>query len=655
MRKLFFVCFALFSLASLAQTHTFDTVAFVQGGQMHKAPQDNILQWSDTKYQPFAAKKTTDPGIAYFYTQYTPSTFVNNTLHLDGTLYAGGLSSTTNTNQSCYMWPYYFALSYIHSGFTHSYWMKYDLSSDVFWINCYGVGESTAKSDPVYIGDNSVASGRVNEQIIVDPANHRFDINMGKTRLYQGTAGKWLYLDANKEISYADLTAASVGLGNVTNNAQVTAVTAAEPVSSTGGLTPVISMSKSDYATNGYLSKEDFNLFTAKVSAVSAVSPLQSTGGYTPELHILRSTDIESGYLHKDDYARFNSIVSSQWEANSAGIGYNSGFVGIGTKIPAYACDVAGTFNAYDYKSTGSYVTLSRAYAGVGMLSGIWQDAIATTPNGSHLINHSVTVAPDQGSFFSCYDATNLYNYKVGIFDGQGGIPKTFAGIVGGTGGTVNLGSTIYPWGKGFFSDQLATQKISATDVSVSTLVSTGNVGIGTTSPSSLFSITTNVSTPINVYQYGAAGVATPMLCFSARGTNTSPLPLQITDVLIGMNGRGYGSSGYSVGGRLQFVGAAAETWTDAAQGTYFRLNTTQIGTILTTEKIRVTDIGNVGVGTSAPTALLDVNSDVMRLRTSKTPATSSAGGNEGDMCADANYIYFYKSGSWRRATLATW
>lgn len=64
----------------------------------------------------------------------------------------------------------------------------------------------------------------------------------------------------------------------------------------------------------------------------------------------------------------------------------------------------------------------------------------------------------------------------------------------------------------------------------------------------------------------------------------------------------------------------------------------------------------NVGVGTNAPTAKVDINSDVLRLRTAKTPATAGASGNQGDISRDSNYIYVCTAtDTWKRATLSTW
>lgn len=62
-----------------------------------------------------------------------------------------------------------------------------------------------------------------------------------------------------------------------------------------------------------------------------------------------------------------------------------------------------------------------------------------------------------------------------------------------------------------------------------------------------------------------------------------------------------------------------------------------------------------VGLGSSVATAFVDINSDILRLRTAKTPATSTSSGNQGDHCWDADYIYICTANSnWKRATLST-
>jgi hypothetical protein len=65
---------------------------------------------------------------------------------------------------------------------------------------------------------------------------------------------------------------------------------------------------------------------------------------------------------------------------------------------------------------------------------------------------------------------------------------------------------------------------------------------------------------------------------------------------------------------------------------------------------------GSVGIGTTTPTALLDVNSDILRLRTAKTPATAGAAGNQGDFCWSTGFFYVcVATNTWKRSALTTW
>lgn len=63
-----------------------------------------------------------------------------------------------------------------------------------------------------------------------------------------------------------------------------------------------------------------------------------------------------------------------------------------------------------------------------------------------------------------------------------------------------------------------------------------------------------------------------------------------------------------------------------------------------------------IGISTNAPTAKLDVNSNVIRIRTAKTPASASDTGNVGDICWDSSYVYIcVATNTWKRSNLSTW
>lgn len=111
------------------------------------------------------------------------------------------------------------------------------------------------------------------------------------------------------------------------------------------------------------------------------------------------------------------------------------------------------------------------------------------------------------------------------------------------------------------------------------------------------------VSTGANIYNFVVGRFA--------RGTPGNLSAVQAGDNLFGFSAKGYGTTGYSAGGRGAISVYASENWTDSAQGAYMAFGTSQNGTALSVERIRITDAGNVGIGTSAPTTRLHVVGDV--------------------------------------------
>ena len=65
---------------------------------------------------------------------------------------------------------------------------------------------------------------------------------------------------------------------------------------------------------------------------------------------------------------------------------------------------------------------------------------------------------------------------------------------------------------------------------------------------------------------------------------------------------------------------------------------------------------GKVGIATTSPSVLLDVNSNTIRLRTARTPASASAAGDQGSICWDDSYIYVCTAtNTWKRVAISTW
>jgi hypothetical protein len=96
------------------------------------------------------------------------------------------------------------------------------------------------------------------------------------------------------------------------------------------------------------------------------------------------------------------------------------------------------------------------------------------------------------------------------------------------------------------------------------------------------------------------------------------------------------------------------DTWFNAAGTLTFNINAS--GPKFAIYSASAYSANPLGIGVSPPTAHLDINSDILRLRTAKTPATSGAAGNAGDICWDSDYIYVcVAANTWKRAAIATW
>lgn len=120
----------------------------------------------------------------------------------------------------------------------------------------------------------------------------------------------------------------------------------------------------------------------------------------------------------------------------------------------------------------------------------------------------------------------------------------------------------------------------------------------------------------------------------------------------------------FSIGslGTMAFTatnGAVFNAGASAAYGIYFRsANSKSIffNDNVANNVIIVNGGGKVGVATDNPTAKLDLNSDIFRVRTAKTPASAGAAGNAGDICWDSSNLYVcVATNTWKKVGIATW
>ena len=93
-----------------------------------------------------------------------------------------------------------------------------------------------------------------------------------------------------------------------------------------------------------------------------------------------------------------------------------------------------------------------------------------------------------------------------------------------------------------------------------------------------------------------------------ARGTLGTPLPVQANDIIASFSAEGYGTTGFGIGPRAGMVANAAETWTDAAQGTTLSFLTAPLGSNASQNRLFIDPDGNVGLGTQAPSEAFELS-----------------------------------------------
>ncbi len=104
-------------------------------------------------------------------------------------------------------------------------------------------------------------------------------------------------------------------------------------------------------------------------------------------------------------------------------------------------------------------------------------------------------------------------------------------------------------------------------------------------------------------------GTSTPtgqILSKIARGTKASPSALLADDIMVGFAARGHDGTDWT-SAQITMLGRAEENWEPGKYGTYWAFGTTESGTAIRNEKLRITGSGNVGIGTDSPQANLHV------------------------------------------------
>lgn len=119
-----------------------------------------------------------------------------------------------------------------------------------------------------------------------------------------------------------------------------------------------------------------------------------------------------------------------------------------------------------------------------------------------------------------------------------------------------------------------------------------------------------------------------------ANGTAASPTGLVASDIIGGINARGYTSAGaYTTANNAAVIFAATETWSSTANGTEIQFYTTPNTTASITLAMTLSQSGGLSIGTatSAGLGMIRTNSATFMIRTS-TSYTNGAAANTGTL-----------------------
>ena len=157
--------------------------------------------------------------------------------------------------------------------------------------------------------------------------------------------------------------------------------------------------------------------------------------------------------------------------------------------------------------------------------------------------------------------------------------------------------------------------------------LSSGNVGIGTEAPEVGFHVSYDgTGVPVLADKYGTAS---SVRLRGARGTKAAPTAILAGNNFGNFSALGYGSTGFHANASTSIKSVAVENFTDATQAADLTFSTSGSGELSTTERMRITSIGQVAIGTTSPSSTLHVVSGGSGI-TIHGDATATSGSTRG-------------------------
>jgi Protein of unknown function (DUF2793) len=113
-----------------------------------------------------------------------------------------------------------------------------------------------------------------------------------------------------------------------------------------------------------------------------------------------------------------------------------------------------------------------------------------------------------------------------------------------------------------------------------------------------------------------------------AAGTAATPAATPTGAVICYLGGHGFDGTQWTAGSKAIIMMRASENWSSTAQGASIAFEVTQNGQTTRTERMRIADNGNIGIGTTAPSTRLHVSGParVGSYTITTLPSASSSG-----------------------------